>query len=613
MTRWHRLWAAVLLAMAAAALGAANAQAHADAVVTDPSDGAVLAGSPQVIRLSFSEEIALELSSVHIADSQGRRIDPLAVEAGSGGETLVVRLPPLRHDAYSIKWQVLSADDAHVTAGALAFAVGGGISAPTAGRDPPSASPGLLETMVRWLGFALLAGLIGGLAVAILVITAAAPLERARTRALRLAFTCGVLSVPAGLLLALVQAEAVAAASPDGTPLSAALGRLLSTTRWGSLWISREALLAGGIALCALLLRRRLPARLVLPSAALLAGALCAVQALASHAGALPRETGIAVAADALHVLAASIWVGGLAALAVALLPLTELRGSGQVRAVLQRFGGLAAASVVLVTATGLYSAGREVGSLEALGSTSYGRLLLGKTGLFLAVGAVGALNALLLRPNLAAPLARLLRRPRGWTPVDAKRLPRLILAEAAAGFLVLLLAGALTSTSPTLDKRAAVPKASQRATLVREADDILVSLSCTPSVPGPTICEATAVQTRRPVPGPIERIGLRLPGATAFTTMRRAAPARFHAGGKLARSAGLFRADVRVERRGAEPTLLRFSWRPPGLAPASRGSLERPLTAAALALLLLACTATWLLRGAGRERLPTASVREPA
>src|SRR6185437_15893389 len=90
------------------------------------------------------------------------------------------------------------------------------------------------------------------------------------------------------------------------------------------------------------------------------------VEALGSHAAALDSGRTAALVADAVHALAACLWLGGVAALAVIVVP-PRAGGSGVVRAGAGRFTVLALLSVGLVVATGLYGAGRELDSVGSL------------------------------------------------------------------------------------------------------------------------------------------------------------------------------------------------------------------------------------------------------
>ena len=99
------------------------------------------------------------------------------------------------------------------------------------------------------------------------------------------------------------------------------------------------------------------------------------------------------VAADSVHVLAMSVWLGGLAALVLALPAATRaLAAADRTRllaACLRRFSPLALASVAALLASGI---GQSVAQLEALGDltgTAFGRALLVKAALL--IGLVGS------------------------------------------------------------------------------------------------------------------------------------------------------------------------------------------------------------------------------
>jgi copper transport protein len=82
--------------------------------------------------------------------------------------------------------------------------------------------------------------------------------------------------------------------------------------------------------------------------------------------------------ADLVHLLGASLWIGGLVMLAVAVLP---RRDPDELALVVPRYSKLAGASVAAIAVAGLVLAWQVVGSYDALLHTSYGQLLLVKTG----------------------------------------------------------------------------------------------------------------------------------------------------------------------------------------------------------------------------------------
>jgi copper transport protein len=100
---------------------------------------------------------------------------------------------------------------------------------------------------------------------------------------------------------------------------------------------------------------------------------------------------------DVVHVLAASMWVGGIACLLLALPAATRLLEpadrSRLLLATLVRFSPLALAAVITIAVTGVLQAYIDVRSLHALLHTTYGALILVKTGLLSALICLGWVN----------------------------------------------------------------------------------------------------------------------------------------------------------------------------------------------------------------------------
>jgi putative copper export protein len=108
---------------------------------------------------------------------------------------------------------------------------------------------------------------------------------------------------------------------------------------------------------------------------------------------------GLLLAAQAAHVLAASVWFGGGIVLA---LEIRRQRRWGSPRCTAEtvaRFSAVAGAALVLVAATGTVLARSQLASVAALWSTAYGRALLAKLALVGVVVALGTYNHQLLVP----------------------------------------------------------------------------------------------------------------------------------------------------------------------------------------------------------------------
>jgi copper transport protein len=184
--------------------------------------------------------------------------------------------------------------------------------------------------------------------------------------------------------------------------------------------------------------------------AGLLALALLATVSLAGHAvtGIL---VGLGVTVDLVHLAGVSVWLGGLAVLLAAVLP----RGDeAALRAVVPRFSSVAFAAVLTLVAAGLVQSWRQVGSLDGLTSTTYGRVLLVKVGIAALLVGVASLSRRLVRGRLV-PAGALVRRPVGPGAATATADPVSAGPEATAGRLrrlvaveVALAAAVLAATS---------------------------------------------------------------------------------------------------------------------------------------------------------------------
>ena len=323
---------------------------------SNPADGAVLAAAPTSVRLVFDDDVRAGSGMKAIRNGDG------SVLAGNphvvGGRVLVVPLRDgLGNGDYTVLWRVLS-DDGHTIAGVIAFGVGTGRAPPTAGLSV-SNGPTAEDVVSRVLVFA---GLLTAVGAAV--------------------FRFFVGPVPVRLLLGAFLLVFVG--------VSGAIHDVSVSTRFG-LVMAVTAVVAGVGALLAAIapLYPRLE-RLAFVCALVILPA----PSLAGHA--LDRgRSRVEVLADLVHVAAASVWLGGLVALALAL-----RRGADGV--VLRRFSNLAFVSVIALAATGVVRALSELGSVSQVWTTGYGRLLLVKTTLLGLLVVIGWVNRYRLVPRLS-------------------------------------------------------------------------------------------------------------------------------------------------------------------------------------------------------------------
>jgi copper resistance protein D len=176
---------------------------------------------------------------------------------------------------------------------------------------------------------------------------------------------------------------------------------------------------------------------------------LVAGLAWTGHAGSTPDPLGeVHLAADILHLGAASAWIGGLFLLARLLIAGRRQQASAW-RAYqldgIRRFSVLGMVSAATLTLSGLFNAWLLVGSWRGLIVTDYGLLLSVKLVLFAVMLAFAAINRLWLTPQLAS-VAQV--QP---GPTAVRRLTRNTLIELALGLLVFAIVGALGIQHPAI------------------------------------------------------------------------------------------------------------------------------------------------------------------
>ncbi len=173
-------------------------------------------------------------------------------------------------------------------------------------------------------------------------------------------------------------------------------------TSFGHIWMIRPVMLLGAWA--AWLIGRR-PAR----HRAAYAILLCtAVIAFTRSATGHPADQGQWTAPewmDFVHLMAASVWAGGLFAMSVAIFPfLSQARLSTPVRlALVQRLSSVAAIALAAILVTGVLSAYHYLGGFGPLFSTAYGHILLVKLALVAIAIALGATNRFVFVPRIRA------------------------------------------------------------------------------------------------------------------------------------------------------------------------------------------------------------------
>jgi copper transport protein len=447
----------VAAALAAAALVAgalpARTMAHATLQQTTPERGTVADSAPRQVVLRFDEAVEGAFGAVRVYDARGARVDDGRVtHPGGRGAALAVGLRPgLPHGTYTATYRVVSADS-HPVAGGFVFSVGAAGAPPSAtvGDLLAGASSGPVTAaafgIARGATYAAIALVLGTLLLVALCLPrggampdAAAAAFARRARALLLTGAgAGIAAGAAGLVLQ--------GATAGGTSFWAALDpgtvREVLGTRFGTVWGLRILDLALLGALAAVPGRRR-PLTWALPAALLAVSPALAGHATTQHPVALLAPL------DVVHVAAMSAWAGGLVALLVAVPAATRAipepeRRTPPLAAVLTRFSAVALASVALLAASG---AAQAIVHLRAPGDllhTAFGRAVLIKIIILLALVALGARNRRAVVPGLRAAART------GAPPGAAGRALRATLrAEVALIAVTLGVTTALVSYAP--------------------------------------------------------------------------------------------------------------------------------------------------------------------
>jgi copper transport protein len=371
---------AILLLLAV--LGAPSAaRAHAALVASEPADGARLESPPAAVTLTFNEPV--RPIALRLVDGAGRELAAGAESLGDGTRLRLALPAPLPEGAYMVSWRVVSID-AHPVEGSIAFGLGVAVAAtdrPTAAHHSADARLVLVVLLRLVQDLGLLAA--AGLALFLWLVLGAGPTPMRtmlhlwlRRAALFGALASGLGVGARGLLLGDLPAAAL---------LGGAAWRLGIVSTAG-----RGAALAIAGALLLLAAARRPP--LAIAGAALIALSF----ATTGHAATAPPRW-LAAPALGLHALVVAFWLGSLLALGAlaARLPAVGLAP------IVDRFARLAVPGVLALLALGLVLAALQLRAPEALWSSAYGRLLLGKLGLVAALLGLALYNNRVLTPRL--------------------------------------------------------------------------------------------------------------------------------------------------------------------------------------------------------------------
>ncbi len=465
MRRAAPLAAVLLTVVAAVLLIARDADAHALLARADPPINASLRESPTRITLFMTEQLQRSHSSVQVLDSNGQRRDIGETEFSDAVPTQMgVRVLRLDPGVYTVVWETLSEVDGHTWTGSYVFSVlnpdgsapaGSGVVVDLDRPGPPVAA----DSVVKAIGLGALVLFVG--AVGITALLRPSPLP-ALMPLMALAVVVG---------LAATGYETIAGALRLGD--IGFLGDVLFDSRNG-LWLQQRwyALILAALLLTWRLSRPSSTPRPLLLILALVAAVWLASASAISHGAAIGSGWIWGTLFDALHLAAASVWIGGLAAL------LLSVRANPDRRIdAVRRFSVVAALMVPVLLAAGLLSALIQIPDIDGIAGTDWGAAFIAKLILLCLLFAAAAANAFLLRPRDAAAS--------GSDPILARRFSRMMRAEVALGLAVIAVSAVLTQLpSPA----SAQPEVEQKDNTVVETvarGDVVASLEISPNLVG--------------------------------------------------------------------------------------------------------------------------------
>ncbi len=456
--RGPRLAVGALIVVLTLGMSATAASAHANLVATSPLQSAHFpsGSAPTSVSITFDEAVNATPGSLAVYDGKGRSIPVSGMPAHVTSKRISATLPRLGDGTFITVWHVVS-DDGHPEHGAFTFSVGvaGASTADIGGLIAGRVSGPLVSVpfgVDRAANFLACLVFIGGLLFSRLCWPGI--LARRSVRALLIgsavvAIATSMLAIP---LQAAYSTGGGLSTFFDGGALSDVLN-----ARFGEAMLVRSALFAILAPLVILGIRRLWTVPRVLGEGlvALVSVGVWATFAYSGHAS-TGRWIPFGFVLDITHLAAASLWLGGVCVLGLALrerVPSVEA-GRGA-----ERFSMLALPAIAVVVASGVLQSWRQVGSVSALLHTSYGQLLLIKAILVIAIVVVASAGKEILRDSLIPAVRRAIGAGDKNLPGEEGHMRELrhgILAEVLIAVAVLIVTSLLVVSSPGREAEAA-------------------------------------------------------------------------------------------------------------------------------------------------------------
>ncbi len=411
-------------------------EAHAILLRSDPANNAILTTSPTVVHMWFADTLNPTYSTARALNSSQQRVDKNNAHVAANDSTeLDVNMPPkLPPAVYVVLWRTQSANDGHILTGSFTFNIAnpdgstqkfngpfpaqnqlGDIGGSGTGQlDGPALFNLIMITLVElgtvfWVGAQLWRSFATSTSDATQEQEQHAIEQHSEQRFDR------IFSLPTLLLIFIANIGVVLGQAMllPGEQLAQAFSpsiffRLIRGSNFGIYWSVLQsililALLATGYTI---FVKQRSKAFEEIFSWVNLLLGLALLTALTLSNNTISDNSGVfAPLADWLHWLAAALWIGGVMYIATTYLPvlmaLPAEKHTGFLLSVLSRYLPLASTGIILLAVTGPFEAMARMESSTQLLTTAYGRVLLIKLLLVVALLVISVYQLFVLRPKL--------------------------------------------------------------------------------------------------------------------------------------------------------------------------------------------------------------------
>lgn len=480
-------------------------QAHGNQIDSSPPADSEIEDSPDRVIVWFSEPIEETFSEVTVLNSAGEQVDLGNSEREpSEPSAISVGLPLLDDGTYTVVWKNLSSVDGHKVIGSYVFAIGEPLSS---GVQIATEKQPLLQTIadpwLRWLVYLGAAIVFGGL---VFEMTVGIPaiygrnaenrweiaVSLASSRWSKLAFI-GLAIVGIGMIGQLLQQASVLTEKSIFAPDFGTLQTVALESGWGRLWTYRfiTAIAAGFMLLLAKsqavtpetevsdeddsdvnLIGDSVAAQVTVILGLVFMGLLAA----SGHNAATPTDVKtFAIVTDFVHLVASTVWLGGVFYLAISVPMLLRILGTASAsrlfKVAVSRFTVLGILSAGTLVTTGIFSSYMQV-TIPAATNTPYGWFLVGKIALIVPLFLVAGFNGFRLARKFGSGGETTFRRS--------------IVVELIIAVLILGAVGWLASLEPARQYAGRTGIAAQdEASFAAESEGTVFDISITPATVG--------------------------------------------------------------------------------------------------------------------------------